>query len=95
MYKIHQFVFDDGESLFNENNILGDKVPVVKLGIQGQPNVSFSINGGNNIILGQYGIYELDLSGIGQIISLKFNGGSVSDKNILIVDIVYEEVSAL
>ena len=93
MYKIHQFVYTE---LPTENeNILGNKIPVIKLGIQGQPNVSFSINDGNNIILGQYGIYELDLSGIGQIISLKFNGGNVDENRKLIVDIVYEEVSAL
>ena len=61
---------------------------ITKLGIQGPTDTKFQINGGGPILIGQYGIYELDLSnGLGVITSLKLenNGGRVY------IDLVGEE----
>lgn len=68
---------------------------VTKIGIQGQPGTCFTINGGNNFItIGKYGIYELDLSNLGGVItSLVFPvvGETNQFNPPIIVDIVYEE----
>lgn len=51
--------------------ILTNNEKVVALGIQGKPGTTFKINGGNNIVIGKTGIYELDLTnGLGLITSL-------------------------
>ena len=60
---------------------------VIKLGIQAPVNTTFYINGSNAIHVGDFGIYELDLSGIGKINSLIFD-----DNTNVIIDIVYEGV---
>lgn len=72
--------------------------PIIQLGIQSMPGVKFYLNGSNNpIILGNTGVYELDLSGMTQINSLQFDANSINLINsnngaYLIVDIIYEEV---
>ena len=81
------------------NNLLYDYGQVSHLGIQGEPGVIFYLNGSNSpIVIGNTGIYELDLEGIGRITSLKFDElqlssiyNNSSDKTKrLIVDIIYD-----
>ena len=80
-------------------NILAKYGSVSHLGIQGEPGLIFYLNQGDNpITIGETGIYELNLEGIGRIHSLRFNEAMLTDiykkeKNPfhrLIVDIVYE-----
>ena len=63
-YKIGQIIIKSA----SEKNQLENKL-VTKLGVQGTPGATFQINGGNDITLGQYGIYELDVTGLGYLIS--------------------------
>ena len=69
------------------------------LGIQGEPGVIFYLNDGNNpIVLGNTGIYELDLEGMGRITGLRFDrdnltttyNNSFNETHRLIVDIIYD-----
>lgn len=73
-------------------NILSGFTPVAKLGICGAPGTKFRINGGSEIEIGAYGIYELDLSnGLGVIASLEFTFVEFDeDTPILLVDFVSE-----
>ena len=75
-----------------DENVIKDYKPVVKLGIQGPFGTSFTINGGSEIQIGIYGIYELDLIGLGgQIKDLTFTNLGDSNEGSIIVDIVYED----
>ena len=69
-------------------NVLKDYAPVIKIGIQAPKDTVFQLNEGSDIEMGKYGIYELDLEGLGYIDSLVFKGENKDD--IIIVDIVYE-----
>lgn len=77
-------------------SIFGDYKPIVQLGVQALPGTKFYLNGSNNpIIIGHTGIYELDLEGLSEITSLKFDSKSIEAINgnansFLIVDIIYE-----
>lgn len=73
---------------FAHQECIPSTASVIKLGIQAPANTTFHINGSNAIHVGDFGIYELDLSGVGKINSLIF------DDNItnVIVDVVYEGV---
>ena len=70
---------------------------IVQLGIQSLPGTKFFLNSANNpVIIGNTGIYELDLQGLSEITSLTFEQKSIqaiSDNNnaYLIVDIIYED----
>lgn len=69
-------------------DILSSYAPVVRLGIQAEPGATFKINSGNDIVMGGYGIYELDLTGLeGYISSLIFQ--DLKGRSAF-VDIVYE-----
>lgn len=70
---------------------------IVKLGIQGRPNTKFYLSNEDYypIILGETGIYEIDLEGRGTISILKFVndaafGEYASNKDRLLIDIIYE-----
>lgn len=91
-----------GESFFNTlcngklfpNHVNG---AVIKLGIQGRPNTIFNLNGGTNIYIGDTGIYEIDLEGLGTIQTIQFDPDSLQQysglENVnsrLLIDIVYE-----
>jgi hypothetical protein len=52
--------------------VLTKYAPVVKIGIQAPVGTIFTLNGGNQISMGRYGIYELDLEGLGHLNSLVF-----------------------
>lgn len=87
--QVHQIIIDKS---FSNENIIKEYNPVVKLGIQGPSGTSFTINNGSKIQIGTYGIYELDLIGLGgQIKSLVFT--DIGDAGSVIVDIVYESYS--
>lgn len=74
-------------------------IPILQLGIQALPGTEFYLNNpddSNPIIIGNTGIYELDLSGLSEIISLRFRQKSLQliseNKNAhLIIDIIYED----
>ena len=68
-------------------NVLKDYAPVIKIGIQAPEDTAFQLNNGSDIKMGKYGVYELDLEGLGYIESLVFKGEIKDD---IIVDIVYE-----
>lgn len=87
--KIHQYIVTE-----TNKNIIADTSPVIQLGIQALPGTTFCVNGGNEIQIGQYGLYELDLSDLGgQILDLTFVKivtNSTHNINSALVDIVYE-----
>ena len=70
---------------------------IIQLGIQSLPGTQFYLNNSiNSIIIGHTGIYELNVDGLTEITSLKFDLQSINAINgnansFLIVDIVYEE----
>lgn len=76
----------------NNQNIL-----ISQLGIQTLPGTKFYLNdSANAIIVGNTGIYELDLEGISTINLLKFDRGSMNliSQNLeayLIIDYLFEE----
>ncbi len=75
-------------------NIFNDYRPVTQLGIQGTPGIKFYINNSiTPIMMGDTGIYEVDLQGLGSINSIRFDRNSLAimdDYNPLMVDIIYE-----
>ena len=80
------------DTLFNLaqlSNVL--EGPTKHLAIIGEANVKFSLNGGNTITIGQYGIYEIDLTNTeGTIYSLTFDA-SGTENCTLIIDSIYME----
>lgn len=80
---------------FNENIIPGEYV--YKLGIQGAPGTTFLINNTNienkqaHITIGKYGIYELDLSMVGGVITTLVFISNANEKIPIIVDIICED----
>lgn len=85
-------------SLVN-GSIFGKYHNITQLGIQALPGTRFFLNNpsskNNAIIVGSTGIYELDLQGLAEIISIKFDRQSIQAINdnynaYLIVDIIYE-----
>lgn len=83
--KIHQFT-----GITAGINIIAEYFPVIKLGIQAPAGTQFILNGGSSAItVGNYGIYELDLTNLGGLInSIVFKEND--EINQVIVDIVYE-----
>jgi len=80
------------------NNIFKDKHSITQLGIQGRPGTTFYLNGSiYPIILGETGIYEIDLTDTGGFItSIRFSNESLSfytntSGNRLLIDIIYEK----
>ena len=78
-------------------SVFSSYMPIIQLGIQSIPGTKFYLNGSNNpIIIGNTGIYELDLEGLSQINSLQFDANSVifinsNQSAYLIIDIIYEK----
>ena len=77
-------------------NIFQDYGTITKLGIQCRPNTRFRLNESSyDIVVGETGIYEIDLEGYGTIFDIKFNANDlriydqegVTDR--LLIDIVY------
>lgn len=72
--------------------------PIVQLGVQTLPGMKIYINNHTNpVIVGQTGIYELNVDGISYITDLRFDGSTLkiindNQKNTyLIVDYLYEK----
>lgn len=78
-------------------SLISNFVPILQLGIQTLPGTKFYLNGSNNpIIVGNTGIYELNLQGLTEINSLQFDASSLSliannNNAYLIIDIIYED----
>lgn len=81
-------------------SVFKDFVPMIQLGIQALPGTKFYLNGSNNpVIIGNTGIYELDVQGLTEINSLQFDASSLAlisnnANAYLIVDIIYEDGEA-
>ena len=79
-------------------SVFAKTLPIVQLGIQALPGTKFYLNNNNHpIIIGNTGIYELDLNGQTEITALSFDSTSVRliDNNpngYLIVDVIYESL---
>lgn len=87
------------------NNLINGK-NVVKLGIQAPPGTHFWVNSDpdynadTSVIVGLTGIYEIDLTNLSYITSLKFDDNSINliDNNnslSLIIDYIYEEIEGV
>lgn len=86
--------------LLSSGNIFQNYGFVSKLGIQGPDGLKFYLNSSSSpIAIGETGIYELDLEGIGRISAIQFDrtdletfytDNPLNDK--ILIDIVYEGV---
>ena len=66
--------------------------PITLLYIQGAPENKFNLNyGENSIIIGNSGVYELELNGIMDITNIVFNDVKVDTENPLIINLIYED----
>lgn len=87
-------------SISNSNLVSGsvfqNYMPISQLGIQALPGTKFYLNNDQiPVIIGYTGIYELNIEGLAEITSIKFDPYSInaiiSNNNAsLIVDIIYE-----
>ena len=92
-YKIEQIIINKlNSSSWNEGQNLLENKLVTKLGVQGTPGAIFRINDGNDITLGQYGIYELDVTGLGYLISFVVISLPEDNTSHLYLDYVCYEV---
>lgn len=70
-------------------------MPLTQLGIQAPPGTKFYLNGNTNpVIVGFTGLFDIDLTQGGSIISLSFDSDSIkeiqqNDSAFLIVDMAY------
>ncbi len=75
-------------------NIFKSYNPVTQLGIQAEPGVKFYVNyGADPIMIGDTGIFELDLEGLGTISSIRFDRNdleAVQEAGPILIDIIYE-----
>lgn len=77
------------------NNIFGGLSSITQLGIQGRPGTMMFLNGQEYpIVIGETGIFEIDLQNYGQIFSIRFTAESLDDyqefDDRLLIDIIYE-----
>lgn len=85
------------DALIN-GNIFKDYGFISQLGIQGPVGLRFYLNSNTNpIMIGETGIYELDLENVGRITSIQFDANDLSkfytkelQSDQLLIDIVYE-----
>ena len=79
---------------FQNGSVFKDFLPFTQLGIQTWPGTHFYLNNAETpIIIGQTGIYELDLEGISEITNITFDSQSMqmiqnNDNAYLIVDVI-------
>lgn len=77
--------------------IFADYMPISQLGIQALPGTKFYLNNSYNpIIIGYTGVYELAISDLAEITSLKFDYDSINKINqtqdtMLLIDIIYNK----
>ena len=79
-------------------SVFHNTFPIVQLGVQTLPGMKIYINNHTNpVIVGQTGIYELNVDGMSYITDLRFDGSTLkiindNQKNTyLIVDYLYEK----
>lgn len=78
-------------------SIFTDYMPALQIGIQTMPGIKFYLNDATEpIIIGNTGIYELNVDNFAQITSLNFDYVSLKMINdsptaYIVVDILYEE----
>lgn len=79
-------------------NIFHSYSPVTQLGIQADPGTKFYINNSTSpIMIGDTGIYELDLEGLGTISSIRIDKSdlaAITSLNPIMIDIIYEGASS-
>lgn len=84
-------------SHYVSGTVFGDIYPVLQLGIQAIPGTKFYLNNASDpIIIGNTGIYELDLAGQTEITHIRFDPESMAFikgnvNAMLIVDVIYED----
>ena len=79
-------------------SVFHNTFPIVQLGVQTLPGMKIYINNHTNpVIVGQTGIYELNVDGLSYITDLRFDGSTLKiiDDNkekgtYLIIDYLYE-----
>lgn len=78
--------------------VFHNHIPIIQLGVQTLPGMKIYINNHMNpVVVGQTGIYELNVDGISHITDLKFDGATLNIINseasnaYLIVDYIYEK----
>lgn len=78
--------------------VFENTMPIVQLGIQTLPGMKFYINEHPNpVVVGQTGIYELNVDGISYITRLRFDSETLnvinnnSNTAYLIIDYIYEK----
>lgn len=81
---------------YSSGAVFENNFPILQLGIQAPPGTKFSLNNGDEIIIGSTGIFELDLEGKTEITKLTFNETSLAfinnnDNLSLIVDTIYDD----
>lgn len=79
----------DVDNYYPTENLLKDYAPITKIGILAPPGSIFQLNEGNDIEMGQYGIYELDITNLGYIDSLVIKSNSEKESKPILVDFVY------
>lgn len=82
---------------FQNGSVFQGYYPIVQLGIQSLPGTKFYLNDSiDPIMIGQTGVFELDLSNNTEITSLKFDIASLklikaNSGAYLIIDIIYDD----
>lgn len=76
------------------------QMPAIQLGIQTLPGTRFYLNGNATrpILIGNTGIYELNLNNLSQITSLSFDSDSLDlidgqENGKILIDMIYEDGS--
>lgn len=78
-------------------SIFAQYMPITQLGIQALPGLKFYLNNSTDpIVIGQTGIYELNLEGLAEINALSFDAQSIeaiiqNGNAYLIVDTIYDD----
>ena len=80
------------------SNIFKGYGSITQMGVQARPGTVMYLNNEQRypIIIGETGIYEIDLQGYGQIYAIRFDGKSLADYDTLgstgrlLIDIIYE-----
>lgn len=78
-----------------DDNIFSGLGSISQLGIQGRPGTVIYLNGQTfPIVLGETGIYEIDLQNYGQIYSIQFGTAELENyalnKDRLLIDFIYK-----
>lgn len=76
-----------------EENLFGGESSISQMGIQGRPGTTFYLNGQTfPIVLGETGIYEIDLQNYGFIHTIQFSPEELNNyaknKDRLLIDII-------